>query len=120
MTVVPMKQRLLWSNGSGFVVAASSADFSTTPASVSYFSTGIASPVSADWLTNRSLELTRRMSAGIMSPADRCTMSPGTKSSNGTSRFSLTTDAEASSWAYRRVTVAVVRTMARERFRRPR
>ena len=53
------------------------------------------------------------MSAGIMSPADRCTMSPGTRSSNGTSPFSLTRASEASSRAYRLVTVAVVRTIAR-------
>ncbi len=48
MTVVPMKHRLLWSRALVLAVVASSADFSTTPASVSYFSTGIASPVSAD------------------------------------------------------------------------
>ena len=48
MTVVPMKHRLLWSRALALAVEVSSADFSTTPASVSYFSTGIASPVNAD------------------------------------------------------------------------
>ena len=42
------------------------------------FSSGMASPVSEDWLTNRSLAEISRMSAGIMSPADKSTMSPGT------------------------------------------
>ncbi len=37
----------------------------------SAFSTGRASPVSADWLTNKSFAATTRRSAGIMSPADR-------------------------------------------------
>ena len=42
------------------------------------FSDGMASPVSAAWLTKRSLALMRRRSAGIMSPADSRTTSPGT------------------------------------------
>ena len=49
------------------------------------FSTGIASPVSADWLMNRSLVSSSRRSAGIMSPADSRTMSPGTSVSIGIS-----------------------------------
>ena len=39
----------------------------------------------ADWLTNRSLALSTRQSAGIMSPADSTTKSPGTTSHSGTS-----------------------------------
>lgn len=49
------------------------------------FSTGIASPVSADWLMNRSLAESSRQSAGIMSPADSAIRSPGTRSRIGTS-----------------------------------
>ena len=70
--------------------------------SCSSFSTGSDSPVSADWLTNTSFADRRRTSAGTMSPADKCTMSPGTRSSNGTSHR----------WPSR-LTVAVVSTMLR-------
>ena len=49
------------------------------------FSTGSLSPVRADWLTDRSFAARMRTSAGIMSPAQRCTTSPATMSSSGTS-----------------------------------
>lgn len=49
------------------------------------FSTGSDSPVIAAWLTNRSLACSTRQSAGIMSPADRRTTSPGTRSRMGSS-----------------------------------
>ena len=53
------------------------------------FSTGSLSPVRPDWLTNRSLAERIRTSAGIMSPAERCTMSPTTRSSMGISSLSV-------------------------------
>ena len=59
-TFEPMKHRL----------RASSAVFASASAPAN-FSTGIDSPVSADWLTNKSFALSRRRSAGTMSPADR-------------------------------------------------
>ena len=49
------------------------------------FSTGSLSPVRADWLTNRSRAVRMRTSAGIMSPALKCTTSPTTTSSSGIS-----------------------------------
>ena len=49
------------------------------------FSTGIDSPVIAAWLTNRSLALSTRQSAGIMSPADSTIRSPGTSCLIGSS-----------------------------------
>ena len=49
------------------------------------FSTGIASPVSAASFKNRSLAASTRRSAGIMSPAESLTTSPGTSSSIGIS-----------------------------------
>ena len=52
----------------------------------SNFSTGSDSPVRLDWITNRSLQETRRRSAGIMSPAARRTTSPGTRWPSGISR----------------------------------
>ena len=48
----------------------------------SNFSTGNDSPVSADWVTNRSFAEINRTSAGVMSPADSCTISPGTSRLN--------------------------------------
>ena len=54
----------------------------------SVFSTGSDSPVSAAWLINRSLASTIRASAGIMSPAIRRNMSPGTTSAMASSRSS--------------------------------
>jgi len=39
----------------------------------------MASPVKEDWLTNKSFVLNRRRSAGIRSPAESLTRSPGTK-----------------------------------------
>lgn len=74
---------------------------------MSYFSTGSASPVSTAWLMKRSRDEISRTSAGIMSPADRCTISPTTTSRIGTSCL---IGALASS--ARRCTVAVVRTIA--------
>ena len=57
------------------------------------FSTGMASPVKEDWLTNKSFVLNRRRSAGIRSPAESLTRSPGTSSLKGMScsRFSRKT-----------------------------
>ena len=49
------------------------------------FSTGALSPVKLAWLTNRSLASRMRTSAGIISPADRRTTSPTTRSSMGIS-----------------------------------
>ena len=74
-TALPMKQMLARSNG----VSAAPGWAAAT------FSSGIASPVSAAWLTNRSFAEISRRSAGIMSPADNRTMSPGTSCSIGTS-----------------------------------
>ena len=71
-TFVPMNAMLSSSNG--LLVGG--------PRCSENFSTGSDSPVIADWLTNRSLADSSRMSAGIMSPADSSTTSPGT------SRFS--------------------------------
>ena len=56
------------------------------PLCVSNFSTGSDSPVRLDWMMNRSFEERMRRSAGIMSPAESCTMSPGTSSRRETSR----------------------------------
>ena len=54
-------------------------DVSALPAwGSAFFSSGMASPVSVDWLIKRSFAEISRMSAGIMSPADSSTMSPGT------------------------------------------
>ena len=50
-----------------------------------FFSTGIDSPVSADWVTKKSFADRIRKSAGMMLPAASTTMSPGTTSSSGTS-----------------------------------
>ena len=49
------------------------------------FSTGMDSPVSADWVTKKSLAARMRRSAGMIEPAARTTMSPGTISAIGTS-----------------------------------
>ena len=65
------------------------------------FSTGIASPVSADWLRNRSLVVSSRTSAGTMSPAPSRITSPGTSPPSGIS----------CSWPAR-TTVAVLLTIA--------
>src|SRR5215831_17979450 len=51
-----------------------------------YFSSGTDSPVSIAWLTKRSFADSSRTSAGTMSPADKYTMSPGTRSAIGISR----------------------------------
>ena len=115
-TLVPMKPRLARSRGlpsTGPPV--DRADFSATWPRVSYFSSGMASPVKAAWLTKRSFELSNRTSAGIMSPAERWMRSPGTSSEKRTSRFRLAPSGLPSELSARgrRVTVAVVPTMAR-------
>jgi hypothetical protein len=84
------------------------------------FSTGSASPVSADWLTNKSLAISTRQSAGIMSPADNATRSPGTSSRIGSSTRRAPAMAGSKSAAIRgdeagRSTVAVLLTIARRR-----
>ena len=74
-TLLPMKQALENSNGvrpAGWLGSA-------------FFSTGMDSPVSADWVTKKSLAERTRRSAGIRLPAARRTTSPGTISSSGTS-----------------------------------
>ena len=63
------------------------------------FSTGSLSPVSADWLTNRSRASRIRRSAGIMSPAHRCTRSPTAISSRGISLFSPARSTQAVVWS---------------------
>jgi len=54
------------------------------------FSTGSDSPVSVPWLTNRSFADRIRTSPGIMSPADRLMMSPGTRSRRGSLGLAIT------------------------------
>ena len=72
---LPMKQILGRSNG-----------VSAGPAwAVATFSSGIASPVSVDWLRKRSFAVISLRSAGIISPADSRTISPGTSCSIGRS-----------------------------------
>ena len=56
-------------------------------AAAAFFSTGMDSPVSADWPTKKSLALISRKSAGMIAPACRITMSPGTISAIGMSHF---------------------------------
>ena len=63
------------------------------------FSAASLSPVSADWLRKRSLALRIRRSAGIMSPAERCTRSPTTISSRGSSAFSPARSTQAVVWS---------------------
>ena len=77
-TALPMKQMLGRSNGVSAVPTWAAATFSS----------GIASPVSVDWLMKRSFAEISLRSAGIMSPADSNTMSPGTSCSIGTSTWS--------------------------------
>ena len=91
-TLVPRKQRFGQSSGGRPV----------TPSVISAFSAGSDSPVSADWLTNRSFAARSRTSPGIMSPAARTMTSPGTMSRSGTSRGTPS-----------RIAVAVTRIMAR-------
>ena len=63
------------------------------------FSTASLSPVRADWLTNKSLAPRMRRSAGIMSPAERCTRSPTTSSSRGISAFWPSRSTQAVVWS---------------------
>ena len=74
-TLLPMKQALVNSKVALPVIVCGSA----------FFSTGMDSPVSADWLTKKSLAQSTRRSAGMRLPAARTTTSPGTTSSRGTS-----------------------------------
>ena len=67
-TLVPISRML---SSSGAVAAASLRGCSN-------FSTGSDSPVIEAWPTNRSLAESTRRSAGIMSPADSASTSPGT------------------------------------------
>ena len=66
------------------------------------FSTGNDSPVSDAWFTKKSLQVIILQSAGTKSPADKRTMSPGTRNLRGTSRA-----------APSRTTVAVFRIILR-------
>ena len=75
-------------------------------ASSAIFSTGSDSPVIADWLTNRSLAVSRRQSAGIMSPADSTMMSPCTSCADG--QFQLACH-RAARWRYCRPSLSGVR-----------
>src|SRR5215470_17383782 len=77
-----MKQMFGRSNGLSTASVAARADFST----------GIASPVSVDWSTKRSFAESTRRSAGIISPAESATRSPGTISSIGISTKPSTLD----------------------------
>ena len=63
-----------------------------------YFSAGMASPVKADWLTKKSFASSSRKSAGIMSPADNRTISPGTNVSIGISSKSACPPVLAARW----------------------
>ena len=92
-TLVPMNRML--SRSSGLLVSLSCWRGN--------FSTGIDSPVIAAWLTNRSLAQSTRQSAGIMSPADSTTRSPGTNCLIGSSMRAVQS---------RRRTVAVLLTIA--------
>ena len=78
------------------------------------FSTGSDSPVMADCATNKSRAVSTRQSAGIMSPADSATKSPGTTWRSGISRrVAAAVVAEAAGGApgpSRRITVAVLPT----------
>ena len=74
-TDVPKKQMFPHSSG----------DWRPGGTGASDFSTGIDSPVRLDWMRNRSLAAISRTSAGIMSPAESLTKSPGTTSRKGTS-----------------------------------
>ena len=96
-TLLPMKQMFCRSNGSWL----------SSAGTISVLSTGIASPVSADWLTCRVLAASRRISAGTRSPAAICTISPGTSWSTGIS------SSRAGPAMGRRCTLARVLTIAR-------
>ena len=72
------------------------------------FSTGMDSPVMAACETNKSLAVSTRQSAGIMSPADSQTRSPGTSSLMATSMRRASAPAACAG----RSTVAVLLTMA--------
>mmetsp|Transcript_37512 Transcript_37512/g.87391 ORF Transcript_37512/g.87391 Transcript_37512/m.87391 type:complete len:373 (-) Transcript_37512:1648-2766(-) len=97
-TLAPMKQMLGMSNGS----------FTGSLQAWANFSAGMASPVRADWLMNRSLASISRRSAGTISPADKRTTSPGTRLSRGRS-------VKRPSSRSRRRTLAQVLTIERKR-----
>jgi hypothetical protein len=69
------------------VLVKSSADTVSRESRASNFSIGSDSPVRLACMTNRSLEEITRRSAGIMSPAESFTTSPGTRSLRGTSVY---------------------------------
>ena len=66
-TLVPMKQAVSRSR----MFCDASAALVAFVGGTACFSSGMASPVSIAWLTNRSFAASSRTSAGIMSPADR-------------------------------------------------
>ncbi len=68
VTLLPRKQAL----------PTSATDWSGATRASADFSIAMDSPDSADWLTKKSLTVSRRRSAGMMEPAARMTMSPGT------------------------------------------
>ena len=74
-TFVPMKRRLRCSSGASLAVRRSA-----------NFSSGSDSPVRAACAMKRSRAPSTRQSAGIMSPAERTTTSPGTRRLIGISR----------------------------------
>ena len=105
-----MNTRLIRSSGPLAGLAAASGCAGCTN-----FSPGMDSPVIADWATKRSRAPSRRQSAGIMSPADKVTMSPDTRSHNGMScgLAGHVLSALAVVPLLRRITVAVLLTIAR-------
>ncbi|CCK00744.1 hypothetical protein BN130_3539 [Cronobacter malonaticus 507] len=100
--ILPRSSRLAPSSG----ISSAATPFPCMWPVTSYFSTGSDSPLSIAWLMNRSREAISRKSAGIKSPAERYTISPGTSSSTGISRFS-----PSRLLTVRRSTVAVVLTI---------
>ncbi|KAG1434404.1 hypothetical protein G6F57_021599 [Rhizopus arrhizus] len=73
-TLVPMK-----------AMFSSSSELPVSTRWTACFSTGSDSPVRAACAMKRSLAFRMRQSAGIMSPAESSTTSPGTSSASGTS-----------------------------------
>ena len=84
-TLEPMKQVVSNSRGLRDDPALPAPDLPALAGGTGYFSIGMDSPVSMAWLTNKSLAVSSRTSAGIMSPAERQTMSPGTRVEIGVS-----------------------------------
>ena len=82
-TFVPIKHKLFISSGEVF-----STSFNKQILEL-YFSTGVDSPVKDDCEINKSLASKILKSAGIIEPAVKTTISPGTTSFNGISTFLL-------------------------------